>query len=242
MRKLNGFAFFLAVFFCSTALIAQTNPNSDADERYRIENVFGIVKATNGGLISGFYYRHSKKLSNKTLQNIALEMVNIKHPREAKETTFIGSSFIFGKSNYLVSIRPTYGRERILFKKSPQQGARVTGLIAVGPAIGLEIPYYVNLSNNESEQYDPNKPSHARPFISGSAGPFAGLGEAKFVLGIHFKASLTFETNSTKNRVFGFELGLTLDQYTREIQMLPLVENFSTFPAAFLAIYFGKRR
>jgi hypothetical protein len=242
MRKISGFAFFLAILLSSTDLLAQTNPEADVDERYLIENVFGIVKATNGGFISGFYYRHSKKLSDKTLQNIAVEMVNIKHPREAKETTFIGSSFIYGKSNYLFSIRPTYGRERILFKKAPQQGARVTGILAVGPAIGLEVPYYIDLGNNQSEQYNPSNPQHARAFISGSAGPFAGLGEAKFVLGIHFKASLTFETNSTKNRVFGFEVGLTLDQYTREIQMLPLVENFSTFPAAFLAIYFGKRR
>lgn len=227
---------------CTLQSFAQNDKGEPIEEQYLVENVFGVVKATNGGLISGLYFRHSKKLSDRALSNIGIELLNIKHPREAKETTFTGSSFIFGKSNYFVALRPTYGRERILFKKAPQQGARVTGILAAGPTFGLEIPYYVELGNNNKEQYDPFNPQHARPFIGGSAGPFRGLSEAKIVMGLHAKASLTFETNSTKQRVFGFEVGFTLDVYTREIEILPLVENYSAFPAAFLAIYFGKRR
>ncbi|WP_420385449.1 hypothetical protein [Roseivirga sp.] len=211
------------------------------DEEYQVENVFGIVKATNGGLISGFYFRHSNYLGNQNLSHWAIELVNIKHPREAKETTFTGSSFVYGKSNYLVSLRPTYGRERILFKKAPQQGARITGLVAVGPTIGMEIPYYIEISQNRKEQYDPDNAQHARPFILGTAGPFRGLGETSFVLGGHAKASLTFETNSTKRRVFGIEVGFTVDAYTRKIDILPLADNKSVFTAAFLAIYFGNR-
>lgn len=243
MRKIQK-AFFLILIIClSNELWAQgRNIRAEEDERYNMENVFGIVKATNGGLISGLYYRHSRKRSNKTLSNLGIELAHIKHPREAKETTFTGSSFIYGKSNYLVAIRPTYGREKILFEKAPQQGARVTGMIAAGPSIGLEIPYYVELGNGTREQYDPLNPQHARPFIGGSAGPFSGLSEMKIVPGLHVKASLTFETNSTKQRVFGFEVGFTVDAYTRKIEMLPLVENFNTYSAAFLAIYFGKRR
>lgn len=236
------FLFLLFLSWCSSLLLAQGQPTNEVDEEYLIENVFGFVKATNGGLISGFYFRHSKKLNDRNLTNLGIEMVNIKHPREARETTFTGSSFIFGKSHYLVAIRPTYGRERILFKKAPQQGARVTGIIAAGPSIGLEIPYFVEIGGGRKEQYDPLNPEHARPFIGGSAGPFRGLGQTNIVIGLHAKASLTFETNSTKQRVFGFEVGLSIDAYTREIEILPMVENQSIFPAAFLAIYFGKRR
>lgn len=236
---------FLLIFFLSMSSVlvfAQGQPNNEVDEAYLIENVFGFVKATNGGLISGFYFRHSKKLNDRNLTNLGIEMVNIKHPREARETTFTGSSFIFGKSHYLAAIRTTYGRERILFKKAPQQGARVTGIVAVGPSIGLEIPYYIEIGGGRKEQYDPFNPEHARPFIGGSAGPFRGLGQSNVVIGLHAKTSLTFETNSTKQRVFGFEVGFTIDAYTREIEILPLVENQSVFPTAFLAIYFGKRR
>jgi len=242
MKKKYFLALLMCCLFGTIEVLAQGNPSGEVDEEYLIENVFGIVKATNGGLISGIYYRHSKKLNDRTLSNIGIEMVNIRHPREAKETTFTGSSFVFGKSNYLVSIRPTYGREKILFRKAPQQGARVTAILAAGPTLGLEIPYYVELGGNRKEQYDPFNPEHARPFIGGSAGPFRGIGNANVVVGLHAKASLTFETNSTKQRVFGFEVGFTLDVYTREIEILPLVENYNAFPAAFLSLYFGKRR
>ena len=68
-----------------------------------------------------------------------------------------------------------------------------------------------------------------------------GLGETNFVLGGHAKASLTFETNSTKRRVFGVEVGFTVDAFTREIEIMPLADNKSIYSAAFFAIYFGKR-
>lgn len=212
------------------------------DDEYVVENVFGINKATNGGLISGLYYRHSKVISEGNLTNYGIEIVNVKHPRESKETTFTGSSFIFGKSNYLLSIRPTYGREKVLFKKAPQQGARITGMVAAGPSFGLEVPYFIELINGDKEQYDPANNEHARQRIQGSAGPFRGLGQSSFVLGAHAKASLTFETNSTKKRVFGIEVGVSLDIYTREIEILPESFNKSSFLAGFVAIYFGRRR
>lgn len=212
------------------------------DEDYEVENVFGIIKATNGGLISGGYFRHSNLLNDNNLSHWAIELVNIKHPRETRQTTFTGSSYVYGKSNYFLSLRPTYGRERILFKKAPQQGARVSALVAVGPSIGMEIPYYIEVSSRQKVQYDPNNSQHAIPFIVGNGGPFRGIAQTKFVLGAHGKASLTFETNSTKRRVFGFEAGFTVDIYTRDIEILPLAKNRSVITAAFLAIYFGKRR
>ncbi|MBO3700353.1 hypothetical protein [Roseivirga sp. E12] len=220
---------------------AQQNDEARGED-YSIENVFGISKATHGGLISGFYYRHSKILSEGNLMNYGIEVVNIKHAREGKETTITGSTFVFGKSNYLLAIRPTYGREKILFKKAPQQGARITGLLSAGPSIGMEIPYFVELVGNEKEQYDPNDTRHGFNRIIANAGPFRGLGQSKFVLGAHAKASLTFETNSTKQRVFGVEVGFTLDVYTREINILPVAGNNSVFTSAFMAIYFGRRR
>lgn len=231
----------LLLFFMAFSATAQQSAN-DVDEAYEKENVFGVVKATHGGLISGIYYRHSRRISPKNLSHFAFEAINIKHPRESRVNTVTGNSFIYGKANYLVALRPQYGRERILFKKAPQQGARISALVAVGPSIGMEIPYYIEIGNSRREQYDPNNPDHSGAFISGKGGPFRGIGDSKFVLGGFAKASITFETNSTKQKVFGFELGFTVDAYTRKINIMPLAENQSVFTAAFLAIYFGKRR
>lgn len=231
-------SFFSVLLITSTfSAFAQSN-----EEDYTVENVFGINKGTNGGIISGIYFRQSKFLSEGNLVNYGIEVVNIKHARETKETTITGSSFVFGKSNYFLAIRPTYGREKILFKKAPQQGARITAMVAAGPSIGLEVPYFLELNGSRKEQYDPSDPSHARNFIIGTAGPFRGLGKTQFVLGVHAKASLTFETNAAKKKVFGVEVGMSLDVYTRKINILPESDNSGSFGAAFLAVYFGRRR
>jgi len=212
------------------------------DDEYISEDVFGISKGTHGGIISGFYYRHSQVQANGSLINYGVEIVNIKHPREARRTTSTGSTFVFGKSNYLLSIRPTYGREKILFKKAPQQGARITAMAAAGPTFGLETPYFVELSNGRSEQYDPENPTHAVASIQGARSLLRGLTQSAIVLGAHAKTSLTFETNSTKKRVFSIEVGFTIDAYTREIEILPEANNRSVYTAGFFAIYFGRRR
>ena len=231
---------FLILIISSQALSQQIQQYIDDD--YVSEDVFGISKGTHGGIISGFYYRHSKPIGEGSLANYGIEIVNIKHPREARRTTFTGSTFVFGKSNFLIALRPTYGREKIIFKKAPQQGARITALAAVGPSFGIEAPYYVELGNGNREPYDPDNSAHASAFIQGASGPLRGLTQGTFVLGAHAKTSLTFETNSTKKRVFGIELGFTLDAYTREIEILALADNKSVFTAGFIAIYFGRRR
>lgn len=241
MRNIQKVSILLFALVISSAAKGQ-QIQQFIDEDYEVENVFGIIKATNGGLISGGYFRHSNLLNDNNLSHWAIELVNIKHPRETRQTTFTGSSYVYGKSNYFLSLRPTYGRERILFKKAPQQGARVSALVAVGPSIGMEIPYYIEVSSRQKVQYDPNNSQHAIPFIVGNGGPFRGIGQTKFVLGAHAKASLTFETNSTKRRVFGFEAGFMVDIYTRDIEILPLAKNRSVITAAFMSIYFGKRR
>ena len=113
----------VALSLLAYPVIAQTSPYQEED--YSRESVFGIFKTTQGGLISGVYYRSSKVLNANRGQwaHWAIEIANVKHPKETRQTSFSGNSFIFGKSNYLVSIRPTYGREKILFKKAPQQGS-----------------------------------------------------------------------------------------------------------------------
>ena len=212
------------------------------DEEYERENVFGAINATNAGLISGLFFRSSKKINDNNLSHLGITIANTRHPRETKEVTFSGNSFVFGKSNYLISIRPQYGREKIFFKKAPQQGVRVSGLVTIGPTIGLEVPYYLDFQGGKSEQYNPDDLNHNRASIFGTSGIFRGLFESQIVMGLNFKASLTYETNSSKNRVFGFEAGFILEVFTREIEILPRAENQSSFASVFLGIYFGKRR
>lgn len=229
----------IIITLIGSGFIASAQDSAYADEEYTVESVFGLKNATNGGLVSAIYYRYSRMLNDNNLMHLSLEIANTKHPRESRSTTFTGSNFILGKSNYLVSIRPSYGREKIFFKKAPQQGVRISGLVAAGPSIGLEAPYFVDLGNR-SEQFDPDV--HRTNDIVGSSGPFRGLFQSQIVLGGFFKAALTFETNSTKNRVFGIEAGFNVEAFTRKIEIIPDATSKSVYSAAFIGVYFGKRR
>ncbi len=58
---------------------AQEESDEDA---YDSEFVWGVNLNTNGGLIGGVIFRYSQALDEKMYQHFALEIVNVKHPKE----------------------------------------------------------------------------------------------------------------------------------------------------------------
>jgi hypothetical protein len=143
----------------------------------------------------------------------------------------------------LYALRLQYGRDFILFKKAPQQGVEIKAVFAAGPSIGIEAPYYVEYEKDESiivrEQYNEDI---AKEVIYGPGRLFQGLGDSRVVMGLNFKAALNFELGLFKSQVTGFEAGLLVDVYAREIDMVVKAKNYSTYPTLFLAFFFGNRK
>ena len=209
---------------------------------YRTENIWGIKKSTTGGLISGFIFKHTRAITPKKYQSFGLELVNVKHPQEVRYTSFTGNSYIFGKANYLYSIRLQYGRDFVLFKKASQQGVQINGILAAGPTIGLVAPYYIELANGLRVPYDVNNPFHEQTNIVGSGGFLQGIGESEVKFGINLKAALSFEFGTFKNSISGFEAGFMLEGFTDEIILVPAAENRALFPTAFITLIYGSRK
>ena len=114
------------------------------DYEYNTEMLWGITKATNSGLIGGFLFKYSKELKRENMfHGGIIEIVNVKHPQEQRYYSESGNTFIWGKQHYLYSLRLSYNREFTFFKKASQQGVQVNGLLAAGPTLGFEAPYYV---------------------------------------------------------------------------------------------------
>jgi hypothetical protein len=176
--------------------------------------------------------------------------MNIKHPQEYKIRSISGTTFIYGKVNYLYAFRFQYGRELILFKKAPQQGVEIKAIAAVGPTIALLAPYYIEYSpdgsnvpnNTKRAQYDPNNPNHGINNIIGTGYLLQGLDESKVRVGANLKMGLSFELGTIKSNVTGFELGALIDVYTEKIELVSGVENKSIFPTAFITLFYGTRR
>lgn len=215
---------------------------------YSREYIWGISKNTNSGLIAGLAGKFSRTIGDNKFQSFGLEIVNVKHPKELRRVSRIsGNTFLLGKTNYLFSIRPQYGREWVVFKKAPQQGVQVNAILAGGPTIGILMPYYIQFAENNNRvttvPYDPETHRNSSSIVG--SGPFLrGIGESKIRPGLNIKASLAFEFGTFKNDVTGFEAGFQLEGFTEEIEIVggPGANNRQIFPSAFIMLFYGGRK
>lgn len=240
MRKVFTLFFgFALILSCNQASYAQYK----GDYEYSRESIWGITKATNSGLIGGFLFKHTRELKEDMFHGGIIEIVNIKHPQEQRYYSDAGNTFIWGKEHYLYSIRLSYVREFTFFKKAAQQGVQVNGVVAAGPTIGLEAPYYVEVRAGKltvKEPYDHTK--HQYSDILGTGNILQGVGQSSVVPGLNIKAGLAFEFGSFKSNVVGIEVGFQCDFFTREILIMPTTENYSIFPSAYATLFYGSRR
>lgn len=214
---------------------------------YNSEFTWGINKNTSGGLIGGFVFKKARKLKNdRQLETFGLEIMNVKHPQEVRRNSIqSGNLFIYGKSNYLYALRFQYGRDFILFKKAPQQGAEIKAVFAAGPTLGVVAPYYVEYFPEGGGGFTVRgqwNPDINIDFINGTGRLFEGLGESTIAFGGNFKAALNFELGTIKSQVTGFEAGFLLDAYTKQVEMMPTTKNYSVFPTLFITLFYGSRK
>ncbi len=237
------FLTFIGVGFSATAF-AQTQDSYE----YNSEFTWGINKNSSGGLIGGFVFKKSRKLTETMLETYGLEIMNVKHSQEVRKSSYSGNYFIYGKSNYLYALRLQYGRDLILFTKAPQQGIEIKAVTAIGPSIGIVAPYYIERTVDNSpfltvkEQYDPFNPNHSFNKILGTGNLFQGLGESQIQLGVNIKAGLNFELGTTKSQVTGFEVGFLLDSYFSKITLMPTTTNTNFFPTVYFSLFYGSRK
>lgn len=235
------FVMILAV--AGTCALAQPQDSYD----YSSEFNWGINKNSSGGLIGGFFFKKARKISPNSFETFGLEIINVKHPQEARKSSNAGNFFIFGKTNYLYALRFQYGRDFVLFRKAPHQGVEIKAVFAAGPTLGLVTPYYIERALDGpfatiTEPYNPNDPNHSFPKIIGPGAVFEGLSEAKIQTGANIKAALNFEMGVLKSSVTGFEAGFLLDAYTKKVVMMPTATNKSVYPTVFLSIFYGTRK
>lgn len=237
------------LFILPTIICSETFAQQSGAYDYVSEMVWGITKTTNSGLISGFFLKvNNQSKKKKNLYNgLEFELVEIKHPQENKVLGINGYKYIPGKENHLFSFHLSYHWEKILFRKAAQRGVQINRIISIGPAIGLETPYFIKIRNKNGttiqKQNDANSyGGSGGSTIIGHTNRFSGLGRSKIVPGLFTRLGLSFEFGVTKNEVVGIQMGLQADAYLRKIIMMPKLENDSVFPASYIMIFFGERK
>lgn len=223
-------------FFILTSII-----NVSAQNRNK-ELTGGVTAHSRSGFIGGFQAKYSKKINSTWSNNYTFEMANVRNTKEIRIPTQFSGTFILGKSNFLFSLRPQYGLERLLFAKDPDQGVKVSIEGAVGPSIGIVKPYMVEYENpDESTSKGQYTEDIDLSTIVGNAGWFSGIGKSKIVPGAHLKLSLNFEYSTVKNRISAIETGFMFEQYTSKIKQNPFMDGESSYIIAFVTLSFGKK-
>ncbi|OWP61612.1 hypothetical protein CDA63_18530 [Hymenobacter amundsenii] len=208
-------------------------------------------------MIGGVSVRSTHLLNQDWARFWSIEAVEIKHPKEDKLPTYSGS-IINGKSNYLYSVRPTVGLQRVIFRKAPDAGVQVNGLFGAGPSIGLLMPYFISYDYSErtngnsqltdvrNEQYDPLVHRDQR-LILDRAPLFSGVGSTKFLVGAHARAALSFEYGRYRDAVAGVEVGALAEFYTTTPAIIRVAQasdeslNDRFLPSVYLTVYLGSR-
>jgi hypothetical protein len=240
MRKL---LIIILAFAAGVPVVQGQDPAQSWD--YGKEISWGVTKATNSGLIGGFLCRMSIRRSDESLHYFGIEIVNVKHPKEERFYSFTGNTYIYGKSNYLYNLRTYYGREWILFRKAPQQGVQVDGIVSGGPTFGIVAPYYIEYLESDGdivrEQYDYQKHNN-RESILGTGNLFQGLGQSTITPGLNLKTALSFEFGSVRYSVVGIETGFMLEMFAKPVPIIPTAEQYQVFPNAFITLFYGSRK
>jgi hypothetical protein len=248
MFKLSISRFVILAFFTGMLSYPAFAQQQGGDYEYSREFIWGITKATNSGLIGGGMFKYNRVLKDNIFHGYGLELVNVKHPQEKKEYTGAGNSFILGKENYLYSMRFSYYREAILFRKASQQGVQVNAVGAIGPTLGFEAPYYIEYRSSDGytikEPFDPDKHLQGGNInnIVGSGNFLQGVFESAIVPGLNVKAGVAFEFGTFRSNVVGLEVGFQADLFTRQIILMPTADNFSFFPSAYVTLFYGSRK
>jgi hypothetical protein len=245
---------FWFVFTCFLLPISSQAQIYQYQEDHVKEFIYGVNINTNGGLIGGVFLKGNKIIKPKTYRSWGLEIVGVKHKKEIKLQGANGSTFVPGKLNHLIVIRPQYGRDYLIFRKAPEEGVQVSLSWATGPSIGWLIPYHIIYREQDKDvsvAFDPAV-HVAYNNILGSGTIFEGIGESKFTFGAHAKAGISLDFSAFRNSITGIELGVNVEGFIEEPKIMTNppsisvvgqeVKNHQLFASLYLNFFFGMRK
>ncbi len=247
MRVLLTFISISLLFGSLKAHAQDSSPSTGIKTIFKKEYYGGIVLHTQG---LGLNFRASKFLNVDLRRILGLEMVNIKHAKEFKSyNPYVASgnkSFVYGKKNSVLSLRPTFGREMVMFHKLAKRGVQISRVWMAGPALAFVKPVYLVVYNPNGEggrtsleRYDELK--HRFDLIDGRGPMLKGIEESELVPGVHLKYGFNFEYAPEAETVRSFEVGMNFDAYYKPISIMAFENDQQFFVTLYANFFFGKK-
>ena len=247
MRQIWGI---LLVLCCSMVAMGQRKnaviPKASSSPKTNQWSL-GVSTSTNSGILGGVQFRKPWG-SQETKNFIELEAARLNDYREFDSPyTYNGRTHVEGKLNQLFVLRPAYGRQWTLLQKSTEGGQKLIGLISTGPSVGVQKPYYVEISYDNGIQSTAEVPlaqtldnSYKKVIIMGESSLWKGLNESQIVPGWHLKTAVNMEIETLKQNNIGVEIGFIVDYFTKPIEMLNLTAGRQVYTTGYIRFSMGK--
>jgi hypothetical protein len=241
------------IFFIVFVLIDTAYCQKETKEAQKVfTKAYGVSTATNTSIIGGAMVRitrPAKPFKGRVASNYyVLEGVNIKSLREYASTTNASERIIYGKLNYLWTIRPQVGKEITVFEKLDSEGIGFNFIVAGGPSFGVQKPYYIKYDTGKQRSdriiYVPFNPAlhFDETRILGNGGVFKGIFDSKIIAGAHLKTAFNFDISAFKENATGIELGILAEVYAKQPELVAYNKSPQFFVSPFVSLYFGKKR
>lgn len=242
------------VFLPILVLVALVSAGYAQDEKIGEKEQIKLIYRSDvsGGIFLHSYgyganFRYGQNLTAKVKRIFSAELLNMKHPKEKKifnSGQDDARGFFYGKLNSLTLFRASIGRQKVIYGKELKGGVQVSYLYAIGPTLGFLKPIYLEVADDANrtvdiERYDPDE--HSRGAILGRALFTYGLNEISLIPGGHAKFALNFEYASDDELLKAMEVGMMVDGFAREPEIMATTSNNQFWLTFYVNIQFGKK-
>lgn len=227
--------------------LAQDNDFGETRLFYRSEIYGGFIQHTNGW---GIGISKARRIDGYNKLMFSCDLVSMKHNKEIKQLSSnlsMVQRYTYGKINSFTIIRPSIGKQKIVFTKDVLRGVEISTNWAIGASIGYSKPVYLKIATPDvysskqitQERYDPTKHFHNN--IAGRGSFLKGLTEGSFYPGIYAKFGVGFEYAANDDKIRYIETGVTFDGHYREVPIMAFADNQQFFVAYYVKYFFGKK-
>ena len=248
---MKRFFFIIISWFClSSYLFAQGEIDEQKTIFYRNEKSGSVSLTSTGWGINGRFAKRTTA-ADKYIYDIDFSI--FRHPKEVKvptSFTYSSNSFILGKLNVVFDLRFGYGKQKEIFRKFDVGGISIRRFYSFGPSLSLLKPIYYEVYNlidgyhyklaYYSQYSDALINSLSDSITMAKASFFKGFNEIKPVPGIFMKYGFSFEYSKQDIILHAIETGITLDVFTKKLEIMATKENYQFFISLFATYRFGK--
>jgi hypothetical protein len=215
---------------------------------YNKQTAFGLQLRTNGYAA----FLELGRMKTPRFTNLyALEVSEIFHPKEEKVSSanqnYFGGSFKYGKIKNFYQVKLGFGQQYVFGQKGNKNGIAVLGVYQGGFSLGLLKPYYIDVSNGSDARSIRYHGDDTTAFLGGdnilgSSGLGKGWDKAQVRPGAFAKLSLRFDFDSFNETIKALEIGLSVDAYAKEVQIMAFSKPERLFFQGHIGFVFGGRK